>query len=296
MRNRFLFASGLMLGVLLLVSNSVKADKYQYTYDTADSPRVNVTMDTGNNTSSVNTYAGAFAVTDITNPVGTLQAFCIDLWHISSSPFYATAVGMTGPSQLAGLLATGYTPTADLASQLSYLATVYTALSNGLGHSTTAYFDAIGAVQLAVWSLIDQKQTGPPAFVGFAYTLGNSGLNSDYQAIIQALGGTATGSSPYSASNVDGTHNGTLSGTPPKIEGVAIANYNAGLTYSGGVTLLLVNSNPGPQGPSSSQNLVVFNGSSVTESITTPEPSTMAIAGLGALGMIGYGWKRRKRA
>jgi hypothetical protein len=29
--------------------------------------------------------------------------------------------------------------------------------------------------------------------------------------------------------------------------------------------------------------------------LTTPEPSTMAIAGLGALGLIGYGWRRRAR-
>jgi len=286
MRNRFLLASGLMLGVLLLVSSSVKADQYSYTFDTTNSPQVNVTFDPGNSRSSASTYAGAFTVTDITNPVGTLQAFCIDLWHTSSSPFYATAVGMTSSSQLNGLLATGYTPNTHLASQLSYLATVYTNLYNGLTHTTTAYYNAIGAVQLAVWSLIDQK---PPGAAGFATSLGNAGLNTDYKAIIQALGGTLSSGPSYSASNIDGTHNGTLS--PTTVEGVAIANYNAGLTYSGGVTLLLVNS----QTSGSSQNLVVFNGSVVTTSVT-PEPSTMAIAGLGALGMIGYGWKRRKRA
>jgi len=286
MRSRFLLAPALTLGVLLLVSSSVKADQYSYTYDTTNSPQVNVTFDSGNGRSSASTYAGAFTVTDITNPVGTLQAFCIDLWHTSSSPFYATAVGMTSSSQLNGLLATGYTPNTHLASQLSYLATVYTNLYNGLTHTTTAYFNAIGAVQLALWSLIDQK---PPGAAGFATSLGNAGLNTDYKAIIQALGGTLSSGPSYSASNIDGTHNGTLS--PTTVEGVAIANYNAGLTYSGGVTLLLVNS----QTSGSSQNLVVFNGSVVTTSVT-PEPSTMAIAGLGALGMIGYGWKRRKRA
>jgi hypothetical protein len=31
-------------------------------------------------------------------------------------------------------------------------------------------------------------------------------------------------------------------------------------------------------------------------SIATPEPSTMVIAGLGALGMIGYGWRNRRQA
>jgi len=286
MRSRFLLAPALTLGVLLLVSSSVKADQYSYTYDTTNSPQVNVTFDSGNGRSSASTYAGAFTVTDITNPVGTLQAFCIDLWHTSSTPFYATAVGMTSSGQLTNLLAASYTPTAKLASQLSYLATVYTNLYNGLTHTTTAYFNAIGAVQLAVWSLIDQK---PPGAAGFATSLGNAGLNTDYKAIIQALGGTLSSGPSYSASNIDGTHNGTLS--PTTVEGVAIANYNAGLTYSGGVTLLLVNS----QTSGSSQNLVVFNGSVVTTSVT-PEPSTMAIAGLGALGMIGYGWKRRKRA
>jgi len=286
MRNRFLLASGLMLGVLLLVSSSVKADQYSYTFDTTNSPQVNVTFDPGNSRSSASTYAGAFTVTDITNPVGTLQAFCIDLWHTSSSPFYATAVGMTSSSQLNGLLATGYTPNTHLASQLSYLATVYTNLYNGLTHTTTAYYNAIGAVQLAVWSLIDQK---PPGTNGFATSQGNSGLNADYKSIVQALGGSLSSGPSYSASNIDGTHNGTLS--PTTIEGVTVANYNAGLTYSGGVTLLLINS----QTSTSSQNLVIFNGSVVTTSVV-PEPSTMAIAGLGALGMIGYGWKRRKRA
>jgi len=290
MRSRFLLAPALTLGVLLVVSSSVKADNFTYTYDTTHSPQVNVTFDPGNSRSSASTYAGAFTVTDTSGgslPLNTvLTAFCIDLWHTSSSPFTAGVNNLASSNQLTGLLASGYTPTAGLASQLSYLATVYTALSNNLIHTTTAYFNAIGAVQLAVWSLIDQK---PPGTNGFATSQGNSGLNADYKSIIQALGGTLSSGPSYSASNIDGTHNGTLS--PTTVEGVAIANYNAGLTYSGGVTLLLVNS----QTSGSSQNLVVFNGSVVTTSVT-PEPSTMAIAGLGALGMIGYGWKRRKRA
>jgi len=218
MRSRFLLAPALTLGVLLLVSSSVKADQYSYTFDTTNSPQVNVTFDPGNSRSSASTYAGAFTVTDITNPVGTLQAFCIDLWHTSSSPFYATAVGMTSSSQLNGKLATSYTPTANLASQLSYLATVYTNLYNGLTHTTTAYYNAIGAVQLAVWSLIDQK---PPGAAGFATSLGNAGLNTDYKAIIQALGGTVAGNggttaSPTyaSASGITGSSGRVLHGVP----------------------------------------------------------------------------------
>lgn len=37
-----------------------------------------------------------------------------------------------------------------------------------------------------------------------------------------------------------------------------------------------------------------FNSSSTTELTSLPEPSTMALAGLGALGLIGYGVRRRK--
>jgi len=286
MRSRFLLAPALTLGVLLLVSSSVKADNFTYTYDTTHSPQVNVTFDPGNSRSSASTYAGAFTVTDTSGgslPLNTvLTAFCIDLWHTSSSPFTAGVVNLASSSQLTGLLASGYTPTADLASQLSYLATVYNTVK---GLTGTSYYNAIGAVQLAVWALIDQK---PPGAAGFATNQGNSGLNADYKSIVQALGGSLSSGPSYSASNIDGTHSGTGTNT---VEGLTLTNYNAGLIYSGGATLLQITG----QGPSSSQNLVVFNGSLVTTSIT-PEPSTMAIAGLGALGMIGYGWKRRKRA
>jgi len=286
MRSRFLLAPALTLGVLLVVSSSVKADQYSYTYDTTNSPQVNVTFDPGNSRSSASTYAGAFTVTDTSGgslPLNTvLTAFCIDLWHTSSSPFTAGVNNLASSNQLTGLLASGYTPTADLASQLSYLATVYNTVK---GLTGTSYYNAIGAVQLAVWALIDQK---PPGAAGFATNQGNSGLNADYKSIVQALGGSLSSGPSYSASNIDGTHSGTGTNT---VEGLTLTNYNAGLIYSGGATLLQITG----QGPSSSQNLVVFNGSLVTTSIT-PEPSTMAIAGLGALGMIGYGWKRRKRA
>ncbi len=37
-----------------------------------------------------------------------------------------------------------------------------------------------------------------------------------------------------------------------------------------------------------------INATTTLSAVAVPEPSTMAIAGLGALGMIGYGLRRRK--
>ena len=44
------------------------------------------------------------------------------------------------------------------------------------------------------------------------------------------------------------------------------------------------------------QDLAYDPGGGFTPQSIVPEPSTMAIAGLGALGMIGYGWRRRRRS
>ncbi len=80
------------------------------------------------------------------------------------------------------------------------------------------------------------------------------------------------------------------------------ATYNQMLTYLGlaqGTTTVVLTS-----APTANPNTAVWmspgiiGDSTIYQALVTtvPEPSTFAIAGLGALGFLGYGWKRRKRS
>jgi hypothetical protein len=53
---------------------------------------------------------------------------------------------------------------------------------------------------------------------------------------------------------------------------------------------------PGDGSSTIYQALVTANNGASPDPIGSPEPSTMVIAGLSALGFLGYGWKRRKRS
>ena len=71
---------------------------------------------------------------------------------------------------------------------------------------------------------------------------------------------------------------------------LSLTGYNPGLNYvPGAIFLSAVHSGD------RFQDLAYAPGGFTAQSIT-PEPSTLAIAGLGALGMIGYGWRRRRRS
>lgn len=50
------------------------------------------------------------------------------------------------------------------------------------------------------------------------------------------------------------------------------------------------------QGTTSNARRVVVAGSVIPGSQTVPEPSTLALTAMGGLGLLGYGWRRRKRA
>ena len=74
--------------------------------------------------------------------------------------------------------------------------------------------------------------------------------------------------------------------------------YNAGTNYSNSVTGTVLQVNGGPNsssGDQNHQNLITWG--TVTPNVAgTPEPSSLAIAGSGALAFAGYGLRRRKAA
>jgi PEP-CTERM motif len=290
MRNRFLLGFGLTLGVLLSVSSSVKADSF--TASEGWAPTVNITYDASSNnpTSVRGVLPVPFSVTDRSGPQLPVNmhftAFCVDLWHGFGTSFSGNLASLTSSSNLPPL-APGYTATSGLVNELNYLGTVYATISSGHMNSWKLQ-DAYGGLQLAIWSLIDQK--GQTGYRGFSFSGGDTSMIADYTSIIKALGGTVNDSSGvYSASGLNSAPGGTRTN---KVEGQTIANYSTASPPSpyAAATILTVTSG-------NRQNMISFPGGGVPPFIVVgvPEPSTMAIAGLGAMGMIAYGWKPRKR-
>jgi hypothetical protein len=307
----------LVLAVLLLVGSSIKADTFSYTFNSG-APTVTIIFDAGNGSGGGNgipntspggtsvpetTRAGLFTVTDNSVstpppassplPANPFQAFCLDLWH-SNNESSSTPTTFTGTAKVAEAVnfaggqyfPAGYTPSANLANQLNYLAMVYDAISKSPTPPNTATdLNAVGALQLAIWALIDQK---PPGSIGFRFTGANSTMLADYQTIIAGLGGM-TGTNAYGytlTTGIDGTHNGTAG----IIDSTPFLGYQAtGKGYSGAVVITA----DGAFNSTRSQNLLTF-GTAISNDL--PEPSTMAIAGLGALGFMAYGWRRRKQS
>jgi len=91
-----------------------------------------------------------------------------------------------------------------------------------------------------------------------------------------------------------------MSASSPPGSIVFTSNYTPAfpLTPPSGVSFTFTNVNPalGIVGSGSTATIASFGGdtSGNFNASPVPEPSTMAIAGLGALGMIGYGLRRRK--
>ena len=196
-------------------------------------------------------------------------AFCIDLWHgQSANPYSATAYALNsstgtfnGSTSLTSLFAAAPNSAAVTANELTYLGTVYQAIQHDTGSN---YTNAIGALALAIWSVIDKN---------FTVTGESSGMATDLTAIKNLLAGTAE-----------------------TIDGHSIAAYVSTDTYSG-ANVLQATGDTGPTSSSGDQNLITWGTITATPNDpppSAPEPSTLAIAGLGALAFIGYGLRRRK--
>jgi MYXO-CTERM domain-containing protein len=220
-----------------------------------------VTAQYDNSGGSSNGYgAGTFTVHDITTGA-TFKAFCVDLYDtVGYGPYTYPATLTSGvPDTTPTFPAHG---TSGIGNQVSYLiGTIW----KGGAHFNT---DQNAAMQTALWYVIqagvhhvNTDNVGAP----------DGDIAKDYYNNLINL--VTQGAHGYAESfNLNGI-NSWLSGIDP---------YDPSHTYGGAFLVTPYPSNPGGQ---AYQTLVGY----------TPEPSSMAIAALGALGLVGYGL-RRKRA
>jgi len=246
----------LAVGALLLaLGASARADSFTATIIQTDTAQL-----------SNSQYAGTFAVTDNTTHL-SFTAYCADTTDEVSfgttSPITGTISfgGMpsqilTGPPQNLNIWGnTLYTT--DLGNKLDYLLTQIMAPTLG----TLTASESAG-LQGAIWSL----EGNYASLHGLTAT--TDPLLFQVLALVGAPGANGTG---------PGT--GWLSG---------IAAYSTSTTYASSNEILVIPASSGNSSGNPLQYQVLVGV------LATPEPSTFAIAGLGALGFLGYGWKRRK--
>jgi len=219
----------------------------------------------------VNQYAGTFTITN--NTTGqTFTAFCADTTDTVS--FGNT--GFTGTESTGGLPNSviggvnnvniwGATPYTDTGKRLDYLLTQVMAPSLGSLTNPEA-----AALQAAIW----QTEGNFVSLNHITGSVSSSTLLTDLLAVLN--GNTFTGTSGWAA--LDALNNAA-----------GVYNTSSSVSYSSGAEILVVPASSGHSSGNPLQYQVL-----VGIAAATPEPSTFAIAGLGALGFLGYGWKRRK--
>jgi hypothetical protein len=206
-------------------------------------------------------YAGTFSVTD-TNTNQTFTAFCADLtdhvgfgwnWFYGAAPAYGSMPNSVSSPNIWANSPYGNSGPNGVGNHLDYLLTQVMAPSLNTLSNAQS-----AAIQAAIWQVAGN----------YVVANGASTVESGNPYIAQLLtllnGGTVTGSS-WSLLN-------------------GLAGYSSGHTYGGANEFLIV---PNYGGPNQLQYQVLIG---VTPS---PEPSSLAIAGLGALGFVAYGLKRR---
>jgi hypothetical protein len=268
---RTMHVTGLMLVALLFASRSAKADDtFSVGGLPASTPTATISFTDNGAGTNVDAYIVPFTNTTetgtgISSPgINYGNSFCIDLWHDMSPP--TTFQGTIAPASAStsGMFTSSESTGTTFLNQLNYMGYVYSSLS-----SLSDGGAAVGAVQLALWYLIDGKD---PNF-------GVSGSSSasmitDYQLIL-----------------------GLLGGTNETIEGVGLKGFGQAGAGSETAQVITVDRtyNSG-QYANIDQNLITWTGGVTITSISTPEPSTFAIGALGALAFIGYGLRRRSKA
>ncbi len=266
--------AGLALAVLFAVGQGVKADD-SYTVTYGSGPGVSVSY-TG--VSNQGTMALPFSVTDNTTSA-SFTGYCVDLYHdqYNDQTYTAPAFSLAAIAS-SSILANAfpYTAYSDLANRMNYMGYVFGALGQA---SLTGDQEVAGAVQLALWSLIDKK---------FSYSTSDGNLKTDTNIILGLLGSAgASGSGGDNQSISFVLSNGNSSSA------VTLNAYALGTSYSSENGELIL-SHPTPGSPGYNQNLVAW-GQNISLT-AVPEPSSFAFAGLGALAFAGYALRRRSKA
>jgi hypothetical protein len=255
------------VGALVLAfAASARADSFSATI---------VAGNIGQNLSN-NQYAGTFSVTDTTIPAGPFTAFCadtIDEVGFGTTNFTGTVTTgpmpnhvFTGPPQNRDIW--GNSPYADTGNRMDYLLTQLMAPSLGSLTNPEA-----AALQAGIW----QAEGNYIAANGITDTLA-----LDVKSVLEGntFSGGPTGWAALDALNT------------------AANVYHGATAYGNSSEFLII---PGSTGNSSGnplqyQVLVGVLPPGITLQSPTPEPSSMAIAALGALGFLGYSLRRRKSA
>jgi hypothetical protein len=279
MRTRLLQTVGLMLGALSVSLSAARADSY-YTdsYSTPSSMEVSISYTGGSGT----TWAVPFTVTPTNsswgNPGTPFTAFCADLWHSESNADFAATSSSPLTSGFATPInaAAGTTLVSDstnptVTNELTYLGTIFNAIKSTDSDQTAE----LGALALSVWHVID------PNFKVTSWLSSDSNLKTYFDKI------TGWNGSTYSGGLLGGTSYSATSGT---FNNSALTGFVNTSTYSG-ATFYVVD-----QSVKSDQNIITWGPTiTITPNVAgTPEPSTFAIAGIGALAFVGYGVRRRK--
>lgn len=278
--NVFAFPRRMPAGVLTMAVLSFAAGRahadvtLSLGFDTSV-PTAYVTYSANNTggTTTEDVYVGPFSVSGSSSVPSTM--FCIDLWHNMSGgeSLQGTVSSATNVASQGGWFPyPSYTPRESdptLTSQLNYLGSVYLSLSAGLSGGARA--DAVGAIQLGIWYLIDKN---------FAV----SGVGNDPHGQLLSDFGTSTSGIV-----------GLLNGKSETIEGITFAGWSSGSPYSAGTLVTVDRSVPGQS--DWYQNMIGWSPVTVNVDVqSAPEPSTFVMAGLGALAFIGYAARRRARS
>jgi PEP-CTERM motif len=269
-------AVSLMSAALLFTTGRVKADDDTISvgFNTSvPTAYVTYTTSSAGATTTENVYVGAFInITDSqhSSSLPSSTGFCIDLWHNMSGgqSFQGTVSPATGVASQSGwfpyaLYTTPRESDPTFTNQLNYIGAVYNSLK---GLTGGAYNDAIGAVQLSIWYLIDSR---------FAA----SGVGNDpHGNLLNDFGTGTTGII------------GLLNGHNETIEGLNLTGFSSTGNYAAGTLITVDRMVSGQSGQY--QNMIMWGGNA--DVLATPEPSTLAIGGVGALAFLGYALRRRK--
>ncbi len=258
MRNLFR-CTGLTLALLLVAGSAVRAQDPTLTVN-SPSPSVTVstlTFDGGGPDNNIPVGPFPTTITANSSPPQSLLngvTFCVDLWHTQANGS-GFNYNMGTVTNLISSIPGGVSYDSHLSADLNYLGYVWNVAYQAGDHAADA-----AAIQLAIWRLIDEGPSG--------VTTSNTTLNNDAGLILKLV-----------TNGLDASSSVTLS-SGLVLHGITSSQYLSASQYTAEYFMR--------NGVQTEQNLLSW------APVSVPEPSSMAIAGLGTLGMIGYGLRRRK--